>query len=55
LKLYRWGTIAFGVVFVGLGISLLVATARAGGGAGYLFGALFILLGIGRVYLLVRR
>jgi hypothetical protein len=32
-----------------------VATARAGGGVGYLFGALFVLLGIGRVYLLLRR
>jgi hypothetical protein len=45
----------FGVVAIGLGIALLVQTARMGGGSGYLIGALFIGLGAGRLYLLHRR
>ena len=45
----------FAVAFVGIGIALVVATARAGGGAGYLFGGLFVALGVGRLYLLMRR
>ena len=42
----------FGVVAIGLGIALIVQTARQGGGVGYLIGALFIGLGAGRLYLL---
>jgi hypothetical protein len=38
-------------LFVGLGIALIVQTARSGGGIGYVVGLLFIALGIGRVYL----
>jgi hypothetical protein len=45
----------FAFVFVALGVALIVATARAGGGIGYLLGALFIALGLGRLYLLRRR
>jgi hypothetical protein len=47
--------VAFAAVFVGLGIALVVQTARAGGGMGFLLGALFIALGVGRVYLLRTR
>ena len=53
--LYSGSTFAFGLVAIALGLALLVETARAGGGAGYLFGALFVALGAGRLYLLRRR
>jgi uncharacterized membrane protein HdeD (DUF308 family) len=33
-----------------LGLVLLVETAFAGGGVGYLFGALMIVAGVGRMY-----
>jgi hypothetical protein len=45
----------FAVVFVALGIALLVRTALAGGGIGFLIGTLFVALGVGRLYLLRRR
>ena len=45
----------FAAVLIGLGIALLVQTARAGGGVGYLLGVLFIGLGAGRLYLLRTR
>jgi hypothetical protein len=47
--------IAFAVVFVALGVALVVQTARGGGTLGYLMGALFVGLGVGRLYLLRRR
>jgi len=48
--------IVFAGAFVALGWAILIRTALAGGGvAGYLFGALFIALGTGRLYLLRRR
>jgi hypothetical protein len=47
--------LVFAAVFVGLGIALLVQTARSGGGVGYLLGVLFIGLGAGRLYLLRTR
>jgi len=52
---YRRGVAYFGVVSIALGVALLVQTARAGGGIGYLFGVLFVALGLGRLYLLRRR
>jgi len=52
---YRSFVTIFGVVAIGLGIALLVQTARVGGSTGYLIGALFIGLGAGRLYLLYRR
>jgi hypothetical protein len=52
---YRSFVAIFGVVAIGLGVALLVQTARVGGGTGYLIGALFIGLGAGRLYLLYRR
>jgi hypothetical protein len=45
----------FAVVFVALGVALIVETAVAGGGIGLLIGALFVALGVGRLYLLRRR
>ncbi|HET7759994.1 MAG TPA: hypothetical protein VFK62_08720 [Gaiellaceae bacterium] len=52
---YRGTTAIFGVVAIGLGIAILVQTARLGGGLGYLIGVLFVALGAGRLYLLWRR
>jgi hypothetical protein len=52
---YRNATALFGLVAIGLGIALLVETARKGGGLGYLLGVLFLALGAGRLYLLSRR
>ena len=40
------------MVAIVLGLAMLVRTAVAGGGVGYLFGALFVGLGAGRLYLL---
>jgi hypothetical protein len=51
LNFYRGATALFAFVFLGIGIALLVR----GGGTGYLLGALFIALGIGRLYLLRSR
>jgi len=56
LSAYRYGVAAFAVVFVGIGIALVATTAARGGGAfGYVMGALFTALGIGRLYLLRSR
>ncbi len=48
---YALTVLVLSCLFVGLGIALLVQTARAGGGIGYVIGALFVALGIGRLYL----
>jgi len=47
--------VTFAAAFIGIGVAVVVQTARAGGGVGYLLGALFIGLGAGRLYLLRRR
>lgn len=52
---YRAAVAFFGLTAVALGIALLVETALAGGGVGYLLGLLFLALGAGRLYLLRRR
>jgi hypothetical protein len=52
---YRNATLIFGVVAIGLGLAILVQTARQGGGLGYVIGVLFVALGAGRLYLLKRR
>jgi hypothetical protein len=53
VKLYRGATALFAVAFLGIGIAILVVTAVRGGGAtGYILGALFAALGVGRLYLL---
>ena len=52
MRLYSWAVLAFSVVFVGIGIALLVATAAQGGGVvGFLLGGLFVALGVGRLTL----
>jgi uncharacterized membrane protein HdeD (DUF308 family) len=56
MSVYRRSTFVFGVIAIVLGIALLVETVTVGGGSvGYLLGALFVALGIGRLYLLRRR
>jgi hypothetical protein len=56
MNVYRGGIAVFGVLFVGIGIALVIVTAVHGGAAfGYLIGALFVALGIGRLYLLRAR
>jgi hypothetical protein len=50
-RAYTNANAVFAWLFVALGIALLVQTARAGGGIGYVLGALFIALGVGRIYL----
>ena len=39
---YRSLVTIFGVVAIGLGVALIVQTARVGGGTGYLIGVLFV-------------
>ena len=49
---YSQAVIAFGAVFVVIGIALLGVTAVHGGGIlGYLLGGLFIALGVARIQL----
>jgi hypothetical protein len=51
-RAYAWATVAFSVVFVGIGVALLVVTAAQGGGVvGFLLGALFVVLGVARLTL----
>jgi hypothetical protein len=53
VKLYRRAVALLALVFVGIGIALLGVTAAAGGGVvGFLLGAMFIALGVGRLTLL---
>ena len=48
--MYHRAVVFFGFVFVGIGIALLVVTTVQGGGVvGYVLGALFIGLGVGRI------
>ncbi len=54
MKIYRAATFVLSLAFVALGVSLLAVTAVRGGGAGYVFGALFIIAGTARIYLLRR-
>jgi hypothetical protein len=52
---HRRSTVVFGLISIGLGIALLVETAAQGGGTvGFVLGALFLGLGVGRLYLLRR-
>jgi TRAP-type mannitol/chloroaromatic compound transport system permease large subunit len=52
MKLYRWLVAALAVTFVGIGVALLAVTASSGGGVlGFLLGALFVALGVGRLTL----
>jgi apolipoprotein N-acyltransferase len=56
MRPYGWAVIAFSIVFVGIGIALLVRTAAEGGGvAGFVLGALFLVLGVARLTMERRR
>jgi hypothetical protein len=49
---YSWAVVAFSLAFVGIGVALLAVTAAQGGGVvGFVLGALFIALGVGRLTL----
>ena len=53
MSLYRGVVAVLALLFVGIGIALLAVTAANGGGVlGFLLGAMFIALGIGRLTLL---
>ena len=53
MRLYARAVLVLALVFVGIGIALLVVTAAEGGGVlGFVLGALFIALGVGRITLL---
>jgi hypothetical protein len=53
MNAYRGAVAFFGVLFVAIGIALVAVTAARGGALfGYLVGALFVALGVGRLYLL---
>ena len=54
-RLYARSVLVFGTMAIVLGFAILVRTAYEGGGTfGYAVGALFIVLGTGRLYLLRR-
>ena len=49
---YRRSIFVFSALFVVIGLIVLVRTALAGGGlVGYVLGALFVALGVGRIQL----
>lgn len=53
---YRRAIFVFSGVFVAIGVTLLSVTAANGGGlVGYVLGALFVALGVGRIQLERRR
>ena len=55
MRLYRGAVAVLALTFVGIGVALLAVTAAHGGGVlGFLLGALFIALGVGRLTLLFR-
>ena len=52
MRYYGYAVVVFAVIFVGIGVALLAVTAANGGGAvGFVLGALFIALGVGRLTL----
>ncbi len=53
MNAYRGLVTVLALTFVGIGITLLVVTTLEGGGLlGYVLGALFVALGVGRIQLL---
>jgi TRAP-type mannitol/chloroaromatic compound transport system permease large subunit len=53
MRVYRGAVAVLALVFVGLGVALLAVTAANGGGVlGFLLGAMFVALGVGRLTLL---
>ena len=56
MSLYRLSITITSLALIGLGVAIVVQTARAGGGiVGYLLGPLFVAAGLGRLTLLRRR
>ncbi|MGZ4358666.1 MAG: hypothetical protein ACXVYM_05280 [Gaiellaceae bacterium] len=55
MKALRAGTLLLALLLVAVGAGILVRTALAGGGVGLLLGPLFMLAGVGRLYLALRR
>ena len=55
MTLYRRLTALTSLLMVAIGVAMLVITARGGGGVGYVIGLLFVGLGAGRLFLLLRR
>jgi len=57
MNVYRGGIVAIGAAFVVIGIAMLVVTALNADGfaVGYLLGPCFVALGVGRLYLALRR
>jgi hypothetical protein len=56
VRAYHVAVLAFATLFVALGFALLVRTATEGGGVvGFVTGALFVVLGTGRLVLERRR
>ena len=53
-ELYRAGVVVLGILFVGIGLALIVVTAREGGGVGYLLGVVFVAVGVARLVLIRR-
>ena len=55
MSFYRGAIVVLALCFVGIGIALLAVTAAEGGGVlGFVLGALFVALGVGRLTLLRR-
>lgn len=53
MSLYRGAVAALALAFVGIGVAMVAVTAAHGGGVlGFLLGALFVALGVGRLTLL---
>ena len=53
--MYRTLTRLIAALMIGLGVAIFAVTAWNGGGVGLLLGALFVLAGLGRLWLLRRR
>ena len=53
MRVYRSAVVLLALLFVGIGVAMLAVTAANGGGVvGFLLGALFVALGVGRLTLL---
>ena len=52
---YDSTVLVISLLFAGIGVALIIQTARYGGGVGYVLGILFLGLGLGRIYLRSKR
>jgi hypothetical protein len=55
MRAMRGGTLLLALLLIGVGLAIVVRTALAGGGVGFLLGPLFVLAGAGRLYIATRR